>query len=105
MTYDFTTTVNRLSQGSAKWQQMVTLNPDLPPDTVPFSVADTDLRHPPELIDALKNQLDTLIMGYTQPTISYFEAVTNWFARRHQWQVEKEWLVLLKLLQQSAKAS
>lgn len=94
MTYDFTTNVNRLAQGSAKWQQMMALSPDIPADTVPLSVADTDFRHPPELIDELKSYLDSMVLGYTQPTISYYEAVTNWFARRHQWQVEKEWLLL-----------
>lgn len=93
MTYDFKRAVNRVSQGSLKWREMMDLVPDMPSDVIPFSVADSDLPHPPELIEGLKAHLDSMILGYTGTTEAYDEAVASWFKRRHSWQIEPEWLL------------
>lgn len=93
MTYDFKTAVNRKTQGSFKWQGMYQQVPEMPEDVIPLSVADTDFRHMPELIEGLQAHLETMVLGYTGPTEAYYEAVLDWFDRRHHWQVEKDWLV------------
>lgn len=93
MTYDFRTTINRLPQGSAKWQQMMDLNPKIEEDVVPYSVADVDLPHPPELIDGLQEYIQEMIFGYTGLTNTYLETVVNWFERHHQWKISPETIV------------
>lgn len=91
--YEFKKAVNRTNQGSLKWKDRHEQVPNLPTHIMPFSVADTDLPHPPELIKGLKVYLNDMVMGYTGPTDSYYEAVIDWFKRRHQWEVKQEWIL------------
>jgi len=93
--YDFETSVNRGPDGSAKWYFMHRENEALPQDIIPFSVADMELKNPPEIMEGLREFLnDELILGYTIPTPRYFFAVTDWMKRRHNWQVSPDWLVM-----------
>lgn len=91
--YDFETVVNRANTGSSKWEQMKRWNPDVKADTVPFSVADMELKNPPEIIEGLKEYLNTAVLGYTVPTSDYFDAVCGWMKGRHGWEVKPEWIV------------
>lgn len=93
MQYDFETVVSRRNAGSPKWDDMFRLNPDVGDSVVPLSVADMELKNPPEIIEGLKNYLDETILGYTMPTDSYMEAVCGWMSRRHDWHIEKEWIL------------
>ena len=93
MKYDFTTLVDRSNQGSFKWNGMKRLYPDVPSGIVPFSVADMELKNPPEVVEGLKKYLDEAILGYTGPTDAYYDAVISWMKRRHNWDVKKEWFV------------
>ncbi|MFT5116287.1 MAG: cystathionine beta-lyase, partial [Parasphingorhabdus sp.] len=34
------------------------------------------------------------LYGYTFPTDSYYEALQNWIARRHGWEVKRDWVLL-----------
>ena len=91
MKYDFTTLVDRSNMGSFKWNGMKRLYPDVPSGIVPFSVADMELKNPPEVIEGLKKYLDEAILGYTGPTDAYYDAVISWMKRRHNWDIKKEW--------------
>ena len=93
MTYDFTTLVDRSVQGSGKWMSMRTICPEAGPDIVPFTTADMDFVHPPELIEGLTDYVRSQIFGYTNPTSRYYNAVGGWMERRHHWKIEKEWIV------------
>jgi cystathionine beta-lyase len=93
MKYDFTTVVDRSNMGSAKWEQMRGWNPEVSPGVVPFSVADMELRNPPEITEGLKNYLDQAILGYTIPTKSYLDAVCCWIEKRHDWAISQEWII------------
>lgn len=93
MKYDFTTVVNRKGTGASKWNLMYEQNPNTPDGIVPFSVADMELKNPPEIVEGLKEYIDKTILGYTNPTDAFYEAVESWMLRRHNWQVEKDWLV------------
>ena len=93
MKYDFTTLVDRSNMGSFKWNGMKRLYPDVPSGIVPFSVADMELKNPPEVIEGLKKYLDEAILGYTGPTDAYYDAVISWMKRRHNWDIKKEWFV------------
>ncbi|HLV08798.1 MAG TPA: hypothetical protein VKY40_01185, partial [Halanaerobiales bacterium] len=90
--YDFETVINRNNTGSIKWKQMKEWNPDVYEGVVPFSIADMELKHPPEIVEGLKKYIDSAILGYTEPTKGYYEAVCGWMKRRHNWDVKPEWL-------------
>ena len=93
MTYDFTTVVNRRPQASEKWALMRRIVPDLADDVVPFSVADMELKTAPPIIEGLIRYLsDDAILGYTVPYDAYYDAVTGWMARRHNWRIAPEWI-------------
>lgn len=93
MQYDFETFVDRSHAGSSKWDQMRRWNPNVSEGIVPFSVADMELKNPPEIVEGLKKYLDSTILGYTRPTDSYLNAVCGWMKRRHDWTIEKDWIV------------
>lgn len=93
MGYDFTTVVNRHAQSSEKWALMRRRFPNIGEDIVPFSVADMELKNPPEIIQGLIDYLARdAILGYTVPYDSYHRAVIDWMSRRHNWKVEEEWI-------------
>ena len=91
--YDFETIIDRSDTGSSKWEQMKRCNPGVAPGIIPFSVADMELKHPPEIISGLQKYLDTAVLGYTSPTFKYLESVCQWMMKRHNWQIKPEWIV------------
>ena len=93
MKYDFETVIKRANTGSAKYEQMMGWNPNVSDDVVPFSVADMELKNPPEIIEGIKKYLDSTILGYTMPTKAYIDSVCGWMKRRHKWDVKPEWIV------------
>lgn len=93
--YDFTTAVDRSRLGSSKWKAMTEANPEVPAGVVPLSVADLDMYNAPEIIDGLRDFLaNGAVLGYTNPTQEYFDAVVSWMKRRHDWSVDQEWIEL-----------
>lgn len=82
--FDFDEIVVRRGTNSYKW--------DLPKgeDIIPMWVADMDFKTAPCIIDALKRRVEHGIFGYTFVPDSYYNAIINWFKRRHQWHIERE---------------
>lgn len=93
MKYDFTTLESRKNTGAIKWEQMYEWNPNVADDVVPLSVADMELKAVPEIIEGLKKYLDKAILGYTRAYPSFLESVVSWIDRRHNYKIEKEWIV------------
>lgn len=91
--YDFETLVNRREQGSAKWNMMDKENLKVEEDVFPLSVADTDLVLAPEIKEGLQSYLEDMVLGYTIPTDSYYDSVINWYKRRYNYLLEKEWII------------
>ena len=77
-TFDFDRTVSRLGTDSVKWDAFE-------PDALPMWVADMDFPAAPCILNALQKRLDHGVFGYEKLPQSYFDAVTDWFARRHGW--------------------
>lgn len=71
MKYDFITAPNRRNSGSSKWEGMKGLNPNVPEGVVPLSVADMELKNPPEILEGLKAYLDQAVLGYPCGTDSF----------------------------------
>lgn len=59
MIYDFETLVSRKNTGSGKWDEMTKEHPNLPENVAPLSVADMELKNPPEIVEGLKKYIDT----------------------------------------------
>ncbi|UJF16111.1 pyridoxal phosphate-dependent aminotransferase [Jeotgalibaca sp. MA1X17-3] len=93
MKYDFTTRLSRKEMGAVKWEKMYECNPNVAEDVVPLSVADMELKNPPEVIEGLKDFLDETVLGYTGAYPAFEDAVVNWQKKRHQWDIQKEWIV------------
>lgn len=91
--YDFDNIINRSNAGAAKWEQMKKWNPTVSEGVIPFSVADMEIKNPPEIIEGLKEYLDSAILGYTLPTDNYLNSVCHWMKKRHSWEVKPEWIV------------
>lgn len=93
MKYDFETIISRKNQGSAKWDLMYKINPDVGNNIVPLSVADMEFENPPEIKEGLKKYIDEMILGYTVPTDDYYNSVINWMKKRHNFKIEKDWII------------
>lgn len=93
MDYDFTNLSDRRSMGSLKYFYTDQWNPNLDKDVVPLSTADMEFKTAPEVIEGLKDYLDQTILGYTIASDAYYDSITSWMKRRHQWDIEAEWIV------------
>lgn len=88
--YNFHKIINRRGTMSVKWDNLKNLYGR--EDLLPLWVADMDFEAPPEVIRALMERADHGVYGYTFVSDEYYEAVMGWMKRRHNWQVEKEWI-------------
>ena len=63
-------------------------------EVLPLWVADMDFQCPQPVIEVLKKRVAEEIYGYSWHKIpAYLNAVTNWMKRRHNWEVNKDWIV------------
>lgn len=92
--YDFVHAPDRRNTGAYKWDMMRKLQPYLPEDVLPFSVADMEFCTAPEIVDGLTDYVRGNVLGYTGPTDAYFDALDRWMRRRHGFSVQKEQVVL-----------
>ena len=86
--YDFDTIISRKHTNSVKWDD------DSNKDTLPMWVADMDFKVLPDITKALHDKIEEGIYGYSTVPDAYYEAVINWMKRRHDFHVEKDWMVL-----------
>ncbi|WKA57743.1 MalY/PatB family protein [Planococcus shenhongbingii] len=98
MKYNFDEIINRRGTYSLKWDgadliKEFGLTERYDEDTIPLFTADMDLPVPQPLIDALHKTVDHRIFGYTVFPEEYYEAISTWFLKRHDWKVTKEQIV------------
>ena len=87
MRYNFDEIVQRRGTNSYKWDSADDA------DVLPMWVADMDFRTAPAIIEALQQRVAHGIFGYTRVPDAYYEAVINWFGRRHNWKIQKDWMI------------
>lgn len=87
VTYNFDEITPRRDTHSYKWD---TAEAD---DVLPMWVADMDFRTAPCVVEALQRRVAHGIFGYTRVPGAYYDALTGWFKRRHDWTIEKEWVI------------
>lgn len=87
MKYDFDEQVLRRGTDSYKWDSAADA------DVLPMWVADMDFRTAPVIVEALRRRVEHAIFGYTRVPDSYYDAVIDWFCRRHGWTIDREWII------------
>lgn len=87
MKYDFDEVIPRRHTNSYKWDSAAD------PDVLPMWVADMDFRTAPAIIDALEQRVRHGIFGYTRVPDEYYDVVIDWFDRKHQWRIERDWII------------
>ncbi len=61
-------------------------------DVLPLWVADMDFKTPDFIVDAIKKRAEHEIFGYTFRGDSYYNSIIGWMKRRHNWDIQKEWI-------------
>ncbi|UII25728.1 pyridoxal phosphate-dependent aminotransferase [Fulvivirga maritima] len=87
MKYNFDKSVDRRNSNSYKWDA------NTAEDILPMWVADMDFRTAEPVIEALTKRVQHGAFGYTKVPQAYFDAVTGWFERRHNFKFKAEWLL------------
>ena len=85
--FDFDTSVDRRNSGSYKWDSMDSAS------GLPMWVADMDFQTAPAIIDALAKRVQHGVFGYAKVPDTYYSAFTAWFERRHNFHIERDWVL------------
>ena len=91
MKYQFDKIIDRHGTGSEKWDMCDRIFGG--ENLLPLWVADMDFQAPPEVIKALTGRAAHGIFGYTAYTDSAYDSLIRWFSSRHNWNIEREWIV------------
>ena len=85
MKYDFDKMTDRWNTGSMKWA--------VNENELPMWVADMDFETAPAVKAALERRVSHGIFGYTEVTKEWYQAIISWWEKRHNFSVEKDWLI------------
>ncbi|SEM84052.1 cystathione beta-lyase [Prevotella sp. ne3005] len=98
MKYNFDELIERRGTNCVKWderprvgEQSSGISPS--PEVIPLWVADMDFRVAPAIQKALQQRVEHGVFGYNIVPESYYEAVISWFHRRHQWDIQRSWIL------------
>lgn len=83
--YDFDELVDRRGSYSLKW--------DVAKQELPMWVADMDFKTAPEIRAAIERRAIHGVFGYTIIPDAWQEAYIRWWKDRHDFEIQKEWLV------------
>jgi cystathionine beta-lyase len=89
MTYDFDELIDRSNTDSFKWDKYKNR------DIIPLWVADMDFKAAPPILKALEDVTKQGVIGYWQAPNELAEVIVKRLEERHQWKIEKEWIVYL----------
>nr|WP_286207916.1 MalY/PatB family protein [Clostridium caldaquaticum] len=76
---------NRRNTNSLKW--------DVKENELPMWVADMDFQTAPEIIEAILKRANHGIFGYNIVPHEFFQAIANWWDKRHHFKIEKDWMM------------
>ena len=65
----------------------------MPEDVLPLWIADMDFKTSSYVEDAVIERVKHGIFGYSETGKEYFEAVSGWMKRHHNWDVEERWII------------
>ena len=90
MKYDFDRIVDRTETESLKWvypRKVLGVE-----EAIPMWVADMDFEAPPAVVEAIRRRAAHGIYGYPLIPPTFWQAAIDWLARRHGWEVRKDWM-------------
>lgn len=87
MKYNFDELIERRGTNCVKWDESPS------PEVIPLWVADMDFRVAPAIQKALQQRVEHGVFGYNIVPESYYDAVISWFHRRHQWDIQRSWIL------------
>lgn len=85
MKYNFDEIIDRRDTNSSKYDTT-----DV--DVLPMWVADMDFKVATPITDSIINRAKHGIFGYTMTPDSFFDAEVNWWKKRHNFEIKKEWI-------------
>lgn len=88
MKYNFDKVVKRIQ--SEKWGEKKKIFGR--EDIIPMWIADMDFESPKAVVDAIVKRAEHSIFGYTFRPSSYYESIINWFSKRYNWYINKDWI-------------
>lgn len=88
---DFDTVINRVGTDCLKYD--FAKRRGMPDDLLPLWVADMDFKTSSYVQEALHEQVEHGIFGYSEVQDEYFEVVKGWMKRHYDWDVEQKWLL------------
>ena len=93
---DFSQPVSRRNTASVKWDFMARAVETTRQELLPMWVSDFDFPCPPAVQAALEQRARHGVFGYSERDDAYYQAAINWFARRHDLQVKREWFTSIE---------
>ena len=96
MKYNFDQLIERRGTGCVKWDETPAAVPDASAsgfDILPLWVADMDFAVAPAIQEAIRQRAEHPVFGYTYVQDDYYDAVISWFKRRHQWDIQRDWIL------------
>lgn len=88
---DFDKIVDRVNTDCLKYDFAVRRG--MPEDVLPLWIADMDFKTSSYVQEALINEVNHGIYGYSEVRDEYFEVLKGWMSRHYNWEVERRWLV------------
>jgi cystathionine beta-lyase len=88
--YSFDDFIERRNTYSVKWDETERIFGVK--DVLPMWVADMDFKAPAEVLEALVKRVEHGVFGYTSIPASLKQAVCDWMAGKHEWQIDSKWL-------------
>ncbi|PKL41105.1 MAG: cystathionine beta-lyase [Spirochaetae bacterium HGW-Spirochaetae-1] len=92
MKNDFDSVISRRGTASVKWDMADSIYGT--GDILPLWVADMDFPVPAAVQEAVMKRAAHGIYGYSAVMPSCYESIITWLRERHDWNVEREWLVI-----------
>ncbi len=88
-TYDFDNPVDRTGANTLKWGKYEGL------DILPMWVADMDFQSPPQVIEALRKDVEHGVFGYCLPPPALLEVLCSRIDAKYGWKVDPDWIIWL----------
>lgn len=90
---DFDKIINRRGSGALKTDALQERYGRA--DLIPLWVADMDFESPSFIREALRRELEIPVLGYAMENPRWRDAIISWQLRRHQWDIERDWLTFI----------
>ncbi|OTA21359.1 aspartate aminotransferase [Xenorhabdus beddingii] len=94
--FDFNQIIDRHNTGSVKWDFLDRYLHLTKTDLLPMWVSDFDFQSPKEVRQALSSRIDHGIFGYSERDDLYYQAAIDWFSRRHQLTLHRDWFTSIE---------